>query len=96
MNPWQRRQRLLQRSEDLRCALARQSQVLKAPLAVADRAVFCIQWLYRNPQWPIGALAMFAVLRPQRALRWATRLWWLASLIHRPRNWQADALSGRD
>lgn len=72
-----RRERLLVRSAQLRANLAQQSRILVAPLAVADQAVAAARWLVRNPQWPLGALAVWVVLRPRRVLRWAARLSWL-------------------
>lgn len=71
-----KRERLLVRSAELRFAVARQSQVLRMPLAVADQAVAGARWLRCNPQWPLGALVVLIVLRPRRALRWAGRAWW--------------------
>lgn len=71
-----KRERLRVRSAELRLAVRRESQVLELPLAVADRVVAGARWLRRNPQWPLGALAVLVVLRPRRALRWAARAWW--------------------
>ena len=88
-NPWLRRQRLLVRSAELRSTLAGQSEVLKAPLALADQVRSGLQWLYRHPEWPLGALVAVAVLRPKRALRWAGRLWWAWTSLRRAQNWMA-------
>lgn len=71
-----KRERLLVRSAELRVAVARQSQVLRTPLAVADQVRAGVGWLRRNPEWPLGALVVLVVLRPGRALRWAGRAWW--------------------
>lgn len=72
-----RRERLLVRSAQLRSRLAQEAQVLTVPLTYADRAVAAALWLRCNPQWPLGALAVWAVWRPRRTLHWASRLWWL-------------------
>lgn len=72
-----RREHLLVRSAQLRGRFAQESRVLAVPLAVADQTVAATRWLIRNPQWPLGALAVWIVFRPRRALRWAARLSWL-------------------
>ena len=84
-----RQQRLLARSSQLRLALADQAQVFKRPLAVADQAQASLQWLYRNPQWPLGALLVLVVLRPRRAILWGGRLWWAWNTFKRAQNWIA-------
>ena len=84
-----RQQRLLVRSAQLRLALAEQTQVFKKPLAVADQARTVLQWLYRNPQWPVGALLVLLVLRPRRAIVWGGRLWWAWGRFKRARAWLA-------
>ena len=82
-----RQQRLLVRSTQLRLALAEQAQVFEKPLAVADQVRGSLQWLYRNPQWPLGALLVLLALRPRRALRWGGRLWLAWKTFDRARNW---------
>lgn len=84
-----RQQRLLARSAELRLALTTQGQVFKAPLAVVDQAQAALQWLYRNPQWPLGALMGLVVLRPRRAILWGGRLWWSWQMLRRARKWMA-------
>ncbi len=81
-----RQQRLLVRSAQLRITLVDQVQVLKKPLAVADQTQARAQWLYRNPQWPLGALIVLAVLRPRRTILWGGRLWWAWTTFKRLRN----------
>ena len=82
-----RQQRLLIRSAELRVTLAHQSQALQQPLALADQAVSGARWLRNHPQWSLGALLALAVLRPRRALAWATRLWWGLGLYKQARRW---------
>lgn len=84
-----RKQQLLIRSAELRVTLAHQSQTLQGPLALADQAVSGTRWLRDHPQWPLGALLLLAVLRPRRALAWATRLWWGFGLYRNVRRWLA-------
>ena len=84
-----RQQRLLVRSAQLRLTLADQAQVFKAPLAVADQAQAGLQWLYRNPLWPLGALLLLVIVRPRRTILLGGRLWWAWATFKRVRNWLA-------
>ncbi|MEO8119623.1 MAG: YqjK-like family protein [Rhodoferax sp.] len=84
-----RQQRLLTRSAQLRLILANQTQVFKTPLAMVDQARDALQWLYRNPQWPLSALLVLTILRPRRTIIWGGRLWWAWRTFKRARNWLA-------
>lgn len=80
------RSTLLQaRSQVLREDWSHQVQALRAPLGVADRARDGVQWLARNPQWPLAAVALLVVLRPRRALRLANFAWWGWGVLQRVR-----------
>lgn len=70
-----RRQQLQLRSGSLRDDWSMQVQALRAPLGVADQARAATQWLLRHPEWPLGAALLIVVLRPSRALRWASYAW---------------------
>jgi hypothetical protein len=70
-----RRERLLLRSGQLRQDWAQQVQVLRKPLGLADQARAGAQWLMQHPEWPIGVATLLIVLRPGRALRWASYAW---------------------
>jgi hypothetical protein len=70
-----RRERLVLRSDQLRVTWSDQVQVLRAPLGVADKARSATQWLLQHPEWPLGVAALLVVLRPGRALRWASYAW---------------------
>jgi hypothetical protein len=72
-----RRERVLIRSAELRLQVARQANALVTPFALADQAVSGLRWLREHPAWPLSALALWIVLKPRRALRWAARGWWL-------------------
>ena len=85
-----RQQQLLIRSAQLRMSFAEQTQVLKRPLALADDARAGMQWLMRNPQWPLGVLVFAIVVRPARALRWGGRAWWAWKTIQRAQSWLAN------
>ncbi len=85
----QRQQALLLRSAELRRSLKEQAQVLRRPLALADAAQSGVQWLSRNPVWPLGAVTLLLVLRPKRALAWAGRAWWAWKAYQRVQDWLA-------
>ena len=70
-----RRERLVLRSGQLRQDWAQQVQVLRKPLGLADQARAGAQWLLQHPEWPLGVAALLVVLRPGRALRWASYAW---------------------
>lgn len=78
----ERQQALLVQSALLRGELARELQPLRRPLAAADRVCAGWQWLRARPELVLAALAALAALaglaivRPRRALRLGTRLWW--------------------
>lgn len=80
-----RRALLLARSQILREDWSLQVQALRRPLGVADRAREGVQWLARNPQWPLAAMALLVVLRPRRAMRLAGFAWWGFQLLQRAR-----------
>lgn len=82
-----RQQRLLVRSAELRVTLGHQAQVLQTPLALADQARAGLQWVRAHPEWSVGMLLMVTVMRPQRALRWASRLWTGWGLYNNVRRW---------
>ena len=82
-----RQQRLLVRSAQLRLVLSDQALVLRRPLGLADQAQSGLQWLYRNPQWPLGALVLVVLVRPRRAIVWAGRLWWTWKSLKQARHW---------
>lgn len=84
-----RQQRLLARSSQLRLTLADQAQVFKSPLALVDQLRNGLQWVYRNPHWPLGAMLVLAVMRPRRALMWGGRMWWGWKMFQRARKWSA-------
>lgn len=79
------RGRLLLRSAQLRAQFAVQLNGLRRPLHLADQAREGVQWLVRNPQWPLGVLAVVVVLRPRRVLRIASLLWWGVGMAQRVR-----------
>ena len=85
-----RQQQLLLRSAELRVALAHQARALQTPLAVADQVQAGLQWLRQHPIGPLITVALLALKRPRRILRWGRRLMWGWSLYQRARSWLGD------
>jgi len=85
----ERQQALRLRSAQLRLKLNEQAQVFKRPLALADSAQTGLQWLYRNPLWPLGAATLLLVLRPKQALVWGRRAWHVWKGYRRVQDWLA-------
>ena len=79
----QRQTELLMRSEQLRARIASDAQVLQRPLALADSVSAGWNWLRVHPEATLAAVAVVVVLRPRRALAWATRLWGGWRLVQR-------------
>ena len=82
-----RQQRLLARSAQLRVIFSEQTQALKKPFSWLDQARSSMVWLRHNPQWPLGAVLVLAVVRPRAAMRWGSRLWWGWQTFRRVRHW---------
>ncbi|WP_296495466.1 YqjK-like family protein [Rhodoferax sp.] len=83
-----KQQRLLIRSTELRLQLGADLQRLQRPAAWVDQAKAGLNWLYQNPQWPAGVLALLLILKPGRALAWGGRLFWLWKSLPRLRRWR--------
>jgi len=71
-----RQRRLLIRSSELRIVLTDQTQVLIKPLAIIDQVRSGLQWLRRNPKWPLGAILLLTIVKPRKSLVWGGRLLW--------------------
>ena len=83
-----RRERLLTRSSAQRDELALLLAPLKGPLAVVDRGVAVAQYARAHPGLVAIAAAVFMLLSPKRAFRWARR----AFTVWRGYRWAARAL----
>ena len=86
-----RQLRLQARSGQLRAGLAEQLRAFHAPLGLADRALLVYDWLRANPLVPLGAVALWLLLRPLKSLhwssRWTARLWWAWRTVREVRRW---------
>lgn len=70
-----RRGELVARSRALREQWGRDAAGLKPAFGVADSLRAGVDWLFRHPEWPIGALVVVAVVRPRRVLKLAGAMW---------------------
>lgn len=82
-----RRQSLQLRSAELRLRIERDVVRLAPSLALADRGMAGLRWLREHPEWPIGAAVLLVLLKPGRALRWGTQLWWGWRTARRALEW---------
>lgn len=85
----QRCDALQARSAELRVVLARESQVIQTPLALADQALAGLRWLKAHPLWVGIVVAVLVVWRPRRVLRLGARAWGAWRLWGRVQRWQA-------
>lgn len=90
-----RQQQLLRRSAELRVALAHQAQALRSPLALVDQLRAGIHWLRQHPVLPLAALALLALRRPPRLLRWLPRVVGGWQLLLRVRHWLGSNTTGK-
>ena len=85
-----RRQQLLARSGQLRQQLARDAQVLRTPLALADQVRHGWRWLQARPHWLGLGVAVLVAWRPRRVWWWAGRLWAGWRLWQRLQRWRGS------
>lgn len=82
-----RQMELRLRSAELRVKLSRDALALRRPLGAADRFYQGYLWLRERPQWLLGGsgglVAVLAVLRPRRLLRWVGKGFWAWQLFKR-------------
>lgn len=90
-----RRERLILRSAQLRRDWSAQAEALRAPLGIADRARAATHWLAQHPEWPLGAALLVVLLRPGRALRWASYAWQGYGVVRRVQRLMNRAPVGR-
>ena len=78
-----RQERAVWRSAQLRRDLVRQSEVLVAPLAQADRAKAGVVWLRRHPVYLAVLVAVAVALKPRKALSKLGRVWTVWCTVER-------------
>ena len=87
VDPALRQQQLQERSAQLRASVATETQHLKKPLALVDKARAGMQWAKSNPVLPVGVGLLLAVALPKRTmLIWGGRLWGAWSAYNRVRS----------
>ena len=67
--------RLIERAARQREDVAQTLQSLSQPLSFIDRCIGALRYLIASPPVIAGAILVFALLRPRRALKWAQRAW---------------------
>lgn len=78
MNTLERRKKaLVARIARQRLDFAANTQILKAPLAKADKGIAFGRYLYAHPLIPALAAFAFALWKPARAIKWVKRGWFL-------------------
>lgn len=70
-----RRQILVEAAAAQRIALARDIAPWHAPLSLVDQGLRVVLVIRQHPQWLIGAIALYAVVRPQNLGVWLQRGW---------------------
>jgi len=70
-----RRVELTAQSAQLRSELARQSEVLATPLAIADGARLAGLWVRDHPLVVMVAVSVLVIWRPRRLVTWPARAW---------------------
>ena len=72
-----KRARLIERAAHERAHLAQTLQSWAQPLGFIDRCLGAVRFVISRPPLVAGAVLVFALLRPRRALKWAQRAWGL-------------------
>ena len=72
-----KRARLIERAARERAHVAQTLQSWAQPLGFVDRCLGAVRFVVSRPPLVAGAMLVFALLRPRRALKWARRAWGL-------------------
>ena len=72
-----KRARLIERAARERADVAQTLQSWAQPLGFADRCVEVLRYVISRPPLVAGAMLVFALVRPLRALKWGQRAWGL-------------------
>lgn len=70
-----RREILVGAANAQRLALAQEIAPLRAPLALVDQGLAVLRIVRKHPQWLVGAVAVYAVIRPRGIGAWLRRGW---------------------
>jgi hypothetical protein len=81
----ERRERLIAQAAAQRATLAQCIEPWRVPLVRLDQGLNLLRAVKRHPAWIVGGVALFAVLRPARVVKWLRRGWVAWGVIHRLR-----------
>lgn len=81
----ERRERLIAQAAAQRATLAQCIEPWRAPLARVDQGLNLLRTVKHHPAWIVGGVALFAVLRPARVVKWLRRGWVAWQVLHRLR-----------
>jgi hypothetical protein len=70
-----KRARLIERAERERADAAQTLQTWAQPLGFVDLCLGAVRFVVTRPPLVAGAMLVFALLRPRRALTWLQRAW---------------------
>jgi hypothetical protein len=70
-----RREILVSAAAAQRQTLALEILPLRAPLALVDQGLAVVRTVRQHPQWLVGAVAVYAVIRPRGIGVWLQRGW---------------------
>ena len=70
-----KRVRLIERAARERADVAQSLRSWAQPLGLIDRCLAAVRFVISRPPLVAGAMLVFALLRPQRGLKWAQRAW---------------------
>jgi hypothetical protein len=76
---------LIEAAAAQRQTLAQQIAPLRAPLALADQGLRVLRIVRQHPHWLVGAVAVYAVVRPRSIGIWLQRGWLAWRLARRLR-----------
>jgi hypothetical protein len=82
----ERREHLLAQSAAQRSALARDIEVWRKPLAMADQGLAALRSLKRHPAWIAAGLGLLVSLRPGRVGKWLRYGWVSWQLVQQLRS----------
>lgn len=86
MSPVERKKKALSaKIARQRIDLAIDAQILKGPLAAADKGIAAGRYLAAHPLIPALAAFSFALVKPARAFRWMKRGWFLWGIFKNAR-----------
>ena len=81
----ERRERLISQAAAQRTTLAQCIEPWRVPLARVDQGMNLLRTIKRHPVWIVGGVALFALLRPARVVKWLQPGWVAWQVLYRLR-----------